>query len=167
MSWWTDEYVDTRVTEQGWPGHFVLADQCGFRRNTLIEKFDAFGNCNRFIVSTVGKMTNHTTNKVEKIGLDQYYETLVFCAKKIDGYWEADVSNEIYWSDEDLGNIKVVVNDFNNDTDLEANKMHDDVVNYLCLKLRKGYYEKVSEEEFGDVYSTVIYHPYGRGACIE
>ena len=70
-------------TEQGWPGHFVCADKCLFRRNTLLQIGEA-----RVIVSTVGDMRNHR-NEITSIGSDLYYETMVFAAEFQDGYWIA------------------------------------------------------------------------------
>jgi len=60
-----------------WAGHFIGAHRCRFRRNTLLT----YENL-RIVVSTVG-LIEHWENEDEfqKIGVDRYYETMVFHAK--------------------------------------------------------------------------------------
>ena len=75
-------------TERGWGGHFIMADRCLFRRNTLLEYADR-----RFVVSTVGAC--YVDGKLEEIGHERYYETMAFEAKLRGGYIEADVTSPI------------------------------------------------------------------------
>lgn len=76
-------------TERGWPGHFIGAADCRFRRNTLLEYGDK-----KVVVSTVGDYI--VNGEVWTVGLDRYYETMIFEAAQDDaGYWDADVKKQI------------------------------------------------------------------------
>jgi len=122
-----------KQTERGWVGHYICAKQCNFRRNTLLEQ----GNT-RIVISTVGAM-NTPWKKTDKyydgpfdtIGLDRYYETMAFYAKKEGIYWEADVSKPIEfdspWS----------LSYLNQASDHDANIMHDTVIEEIRLNLDK------------------------------
>jgi len=112
-------------TERGWPGHFILADLCNFRRNTLIEKEDI-----KIIISTIGAM-KRDDNYLE-IRHDVFYETLVFYAKRQDNYWEIDPAKQIFI---DTGYF---IYNIGENTDLQANKMHEDIVNIIVCKLEAG-----------------------------
>ena len=95
-----------RVTERGWAGHFICADKCRFRRNTLLEYADK-----KWIVSTVGAMPQPealrkipefcSENGFDTIGLNRYYETMAFEAQSVkdaDGniiYYDTNVSKII------------------------------------------------------------------------
>ncbi len=59
-------------TERGWAGHFICAERCRFRRNTLLEIGDM-----AIVVSTVGAMMSRGEDKPETIGHERYYETKV------------------------------------------------------------------------------------------
>lgn len=75
--------------ERGWPGHYICADKCGFRRNTLLVEGDK-----RIVVSTVGAYRN-SSGKMDSVGHKRWYETMAFVASEQDGYWDADVSKQI------------------------------------------------------------------------
>ena len=68
-------------TERGWPGHHCCAARCMFHRNTLLE----YGET-RLVVSTVGNL--RIDGELETVGLDRYYETMVFEATFVDRDWE-------------------------------------------------------------------------------
>lgn len=115
-------------TERGWIGHYILANQCLFRRNTLLTYAET-----RIVISTVG--TRFTDNKFEKIGIDHYYETMAFGAYD-NGYWDADVSHYITLSSPHrLSELD----------DNAANDMHEACVTEIEQRLLAG--EKFTWEE--------------------
>jgi hypothetical protein len=76
-------------TERGWPGHFIAALNCQFRRNTLLEHGER-----RIVVSTVGRYA--PADEYQTIGLDRYAETMAFEAERAEcGCWVADVTREV------------------------------------------------------------------------
>jgi len=120
-----------KITERGFAGHFCGSASCLFHRNTLVE----YGN-KRMVVSTVGNYRPalrgmELTNRDRQIGLDRYYETMVFRAKKIGVYWEADVSEEIEF------NSAWSIDKLENESDMEADNMHDKVVKEISRKISK------------------------------
>lgn len=82
-------------TERGWPAHFICADRCTFRRNTLLECGDR-----RVVVSTVGAYFPEWDSQMEEIGVDRYYETQAFEAAQDPecGCWLADVVEHVEFS---------------------------------------------------------------------
>ena len=118
-------------TERGWAGHFILADRCRFRRNTLLE-YDEI----QIVVSTVGLMKSLIETPAEKqefdtVGHNRYYETMAFHATITDTrYHDADTSREVFfespWSIDEA------------DADDRANRMHDTVVNEIAYHLIEG-----------------------------
>lgn len=130
-----------KITERGWAGHFIAADQCRFRRNTLLEYGDK-----KWIVSTVGAMPQsrivaeypelRSENGMDTIGWKRYYETMAFEAKPV----KDDKSNVVYW-DADVGaqidfDSDWAIADYNFETDKQANEMHDKVVEELIKKIK-------------------------------
>lgn len=136
------EINGVKITERGWAGHFICADKCQFRRNTLLEYADK-----KWVVSTVGAMPQpealrkipelRSENGYDTIGLNRYYETMAFEAQPVKGddgniiYYDANVSEIIdFDSDWAIGHI-----DFT--TDKLANEMHENVVEELLEKIRE------------------------------
>ena len=124
---------EVNVIERGWPGHFILADRCLFRRNTLLEYKDK-----KWVVSTVGNYINRE-NKLDTIGHRRWYETRAFETKEKYGYIEADVEKEIsfnsdwgIWGD----SREEAFENCNGVPDNIANDMHDKVVSELIDKIK-------------------------------
>lgn len=120
-------YKTIKLTERGWAGHFICADRCGFRRNTLIECGD-----DKVVVSTVGNYRPKSAlDKIQTIGYNRYYETMAFHAKLDDlkEYWEADVSESYSFSSE------WSIPDLENAVDNRADAMHNQVVEEIAEEL--------------------------------
>ncbi len=116
--------MKVKRTERGWPGHFICASQCLFRRNTLLE----YGN-KRVIVSTVGDMERHRGG-TGTISYNRDYETMAFEARYDDPYWEANVEKEISFdSDWQIHDFTIP-----NVSNL-ADQMHEKVVEEISNKL--------------------------------
>ena len=114
-------------TERGWAGHFICANRCRFRRNTLLEYEDK-----KIVVSTVGLMEDyHNEGKFDVIGFNRHFETMAFYADLTDTrYYDADVTQEIHFDSEwAISEI---------DADDRANDMHENVVAELSKKLIRG-----------------------------
>ena len=118
--------MKVKQTERGWAGHFICADRCLFRRNTLLEYKGI-----EIVVSTVGLMKTLDRKEYDTIGYNRYYETMAFHADKQDTrYHDIDVSKEIsFESNRSIDKI---------DADDEANVMHDNVVSEFTSKLYSG-----------------------------
>lgn len=119
---------DLKRTERGWGGHFIAADRCLFRRNTLLELGET-----KIVVSTVGLMfdIHSSERRFETVGADRHFETMAFHAKENDTRWrDADVNRPVYfdspWSIEEA------------DADDKANDMHERVVEEITEKMRLG-----------------------------
>lgn len=110
-----------KIVERGWGGHFICADRCTFRRNTLLD-----GGDRKIVVSTVGGMTDREFG-IETIAHERYYETMAFEAKFDDPYWEADVTQQLDFDSEwsICGGDKSELPD---GVDNIANNMHETVV---------------------------------------
>jgi hypothetical protein len=114
-------------TERGWAAHFICADRCMFHRNTLIE----YDNIS-IVVSTVGNMKtfyDSKDNKIQMIGADRYFETLVFHSKK-NKFNDANVSRQITMnSDWQISEPW---------KELEADEMHENNINEIIQRLLDG-----------------------------
>jgi hypothetical protein len=111
--------------ERGWPGHYILANKCMFRRNTLIKSDDIY-----IVVSTVGRMASNDFDDLKEVGHNRYYETMAFYADTDDDpYHDANVNRSITfespWS----------IDDHTNFADKRADQMHEKVVDELMCKL--------------------------------
>jgi hypothetical protein len=121
--------TEVKRTERGWGGHFICANYCRFRRNTLLQYGDR-----RIVVSTVGNY--HTQDgKLETIGaFGRYYETMAFEAQKEGAYWETNVSQQISF-DSEWALCFDEAQKIPEDIDLRADAMHDAVVRKLTEKI--------------------------------
>lgn len=124
--------------ERGWAGHFICADQCLFRRNTLLTCGDV-----RIVVSTVGLWkANYVTDgtmdfdrKFQELGPGRYFETRAFHAKYIHPYWDANISREVFFESPWCVTTP--------DADDIANEQHDAVVEEIA-----GWMEAASRQVF-------------------
>ena len=118
-------------TERGWAGHFICAENCQFRRNTLLEYGDR-----KWVISTVGRLltTDYKTKKLkfDTIGAgNRYYETMAFVGAEIEkGYIDANVSEPIDFES------NWAINDIKEDSEQRANDMHEKVVQELMEKIQ-------------------------------
>lgn len=120
-------------TERGWAGHFIGANECRFRRNTLLEYEDK-----KLVVSTVGSYCN-PRGTVETIGHERWYETMVFEGCEENGYIEANVNKPIQ-VDGDWGIWgktweEVLAN--HPTPDNAANDLHEKIVEQMIERIRK------------------------------
>ena len=132
--------MKVKRTERGWAGHFICANRCRFRRNTLLEKGDV-----RIVVSSVGLMEKWTgdprqdrnVSGFEPIGCNRYYETMVFHAEPAPSrYFDADVRREISfaapWCIAEI------------DADDKANAQHDAVVSEIEERMAAGEFDNAN-----------------------
>ena len=112
-------------TERGWPGHYICAYDCQFRRNTLLEYGDV-----RIIISTVGNYI--FKGKTDTVGHERYYETMVFHAKLDEIYWDVDVQKIVDFESE------WAIREMETSSDQEANDMHETVVKEISNNLIEG-----------------------------
>lgn len=118
--------MNVKRTERGWAGHFICAERCRFRRNTLLELGDL-----SIVVSTVGAMV--MGGKRETVGAGRYYETMAFHAHREGAYMEADVSREVsFRSNWSLDDIDAP------DIDMQADAMHEKVVDEIYRQMVTG-----------------------------
>lgn len=136
--------IEVSTRERGWSGHFICADRCLFRRNTLVTCGDI-----KWVVSTVGAMRysvdmpelNIKAGQMEQVGASRWYETKVF-ESKYDVYDDIDVCKEIdfehdwgIWGD----TWEEVEQRYGKDVDNVANNMHDEIVEEIKIKIKETY----------------------------
>ena len=118
-------------TERGWAGHFICADRCLFRRNTLLE----YDNM-KIVVSTIGKLLveKQGMSEIVTVGYERYYETMAFHSNPNDStYHDIDVEKWI-----ELGcdwQLKEI-------DDNKANDMHEKAVDWVSKQLVKHKIQK-------------------------
>ena len=119
--------IEVKRTERGWGGHFICADRCLFRRNTLLEKDGVF-----VVVSTVGNL--YINGELKEIGHQRFCETMAFYSDESDDlYHDADVSKEISFDSKWCIDRRGTQH-----SDNEVNDMHEAVVDELTGKLMRG-----------------------------
>ena len=136
------------ITERGWPGHFIGARECLFRRNTLVYINDT--RC--AVVSTVGNMRDNK-GALQEIGHERWVETCTFAAHQEDAYLEADVTRQLYEFTDDHMHWYPSDNHFDG-VDNISNDIHDHTValvaewlNTLTDEDFKALFEKDAADE--------------------
>jgi hypothetical protein len=135
--------ISVKSTERGWAGHYCCADRCMFRRNTLVEASNGI----KLVVSSVGAMRkigakDSSLDSYESVGCGRFYETMVFHADNNGKYIDADVCRNVTPSKK-----RWFVKELNENSDNEANDVHQGIVSYVALKLLQGYTFPVDSEE--------------------
>jgi len=121
--------LEVKRSERGWAGHYICADRCSFRRNTLLEAERV-----RVVVSTVGcKSRFDGEDGYEEIGIGRHYETMAFHARRVQRtYWDANVRRQISFES------PWAISKVDNYSDAEANAMHEKVVEEIYNRLASG-----------------------------
>lgn len=109
--------------ERGWPGHFVAAQRCLFRRCTELDN----GNGRALRVSTVGGYLPGGTKEYHEVGDDRHFETMVFLLDA-----DGDVSS---W-------IELAVWGIGNEPDM-ADALHETAVQKMT-----AFIESASDQEW-------------------
>jgi len=128
--------TDIKRTERGWAGHYILANRCLFRRNTLLQYAGL-----SVVVSTVGLQVRRESlidpgveaspeEHFETVGSGRYFETQAFHAMEGDRWLDADVCQPISL------NSPHTISEI--DADDRANNMHEAVVAELSERLLAG-----------------------------
>lgn len=125
--------TETIVTERGWPGHFICASRCNFRRNTLVSKGDR-----HIVVSSVGAFFPGAGKPIQEIGCDRFYECMLFVGERDkDGYIDANVSWQLHLPD----GVDWSVRTADIDSDRIANENHDRMVYAVVEQFEKLFSE--------------------------
>ena len=122
-------------------GHFICGVDCNWRRNTLVEDENGRG----IVISSVGALPKLDRDGIrrewQEIGLDRYYETMMFIAKQDGIFTEADVTQHRYVA----GLPWCVSQKPNGKTDLEAEEIHEKHVKYVMENFDKVYAGNVED----------------------
>lgn len=128
-------------TERGWPGHFICSNRCFYRRNTLLQT-----SITNLIVSSVGNLHEINKSEPQPIGHNRFYETMVFVAKQIGPYLEADVHATL-----EEGSPSFACGEFNTlpaDIDSLMDTYHEERVAFWAQRLQEGFeYAEFSEND--------------------
>lgn len=114
-----------KKTERGWAGHCCISHKCIYHRNTLLEYGDR-----KVVVSTIGRWLDKDGIDFIQLGCDRYFETKAFIAKVNDKYNDADVKKAVCFSSECTLPSP--------DMELEADAMHERVVDEISMDLENG-----------------------------
>jgi hypothetical protein len=134
------------IKERGWAGHFICADRCLYRRNTLISD-----GTYQVVVSSVGNMVRldsngNSTETLLEIGCDRVYETMTFFAVEENGYIETDVTKEIYLN----CNRGLSKSELRDDMDNQADEMHEENVQKVVQLMESGDIVVIYRESYED-----------------
>jgi len=123
------------IKERGWPAHFCAAASCRYVRNTHVIKGTRF-----IVVSSVGNYRNRE-ERIDKIGSDRYYETMVFIGCMEDQYPEADISREVT-PDMPRGIYGASVDELSEFADNDMDTIHDNMINHVATNFEELYQEQ-------------------------
>lgn len=119
---------EIKTTERGWVVRTYSQSGLRFSRNTLVEFYNL-----KVIVSTVGRLCLLGLNEPIPLPEGGYYNTKAFIPKESSKYdHNIDINKEIV-----IG-CKNAIDHFDEDTDNEANEMHENAVKWVCEQLKKG-----------------------------
>ncbi len=111
-------------SERGWSAHYILAERCLFRRNTLLELAEV-----RIVVSTVGRQLA-APGLIEPLGPDRFFETMAFHAWKNGKFWDADIARQL--------RLDSPFNLDSEDVEDQADAMHEAIVAEISSKMLSG-----------------------------
>lgn len=113
-------------TERGWAGHFICADRCRYHRNTLLTN-----GARHLVVSSVGNLV--IDRKIDSVGHERWYETMVWRGHQDGPYIEMDVDHEVNWNTEKLpwGIFGKTPDDLPKDVDAVMDRQHDAIVQWM------------------------------------
>jgi len=134
--------------ERGWAGHYICGPDCQWHRNTLIKNDDG----RMIVVSSVGALVKRdrfgNRKGFDYIGCNRWYETYCAIAKQDGIYYEVDVRKNISVPEHlEWG----VFREPDGKTDAEAEKNHEDMVDYVMKNFDKCYAE--GEERYKEFYA--------------
>lgn len=133
---------DVRRTEYGWIGYFCVAADCMFRRSTLLEYKDV-----KIIVFTIGDYIHG--HNVSEIDSGTYYETKVL-------YVDQENVNNSYYVPDINKPIKTkcpsTISEMNKA--MEANKMHEDIVEEIECRLENEEFT-IENEIYNDALDAI------------
>ena len=137
--------MKVKITERGWAGHFIGGHACKYHRNTLI----AYGKKKIIVSSVGGYQPPNTDGEIDTIGLERFYETMVFWTKKDGCYIEIEVSRGIEIPDNlEWGIFGTTIKDLPEDVDNIMDKQHDEIVKWICNYIKRRNEYKKADRKF-------------------